>query len=104
MSSALNNLGPQLAALASQALHAMQADVDDIIQRDDRDLDRIEHLLDGMLGFCYDPAVLAQFKRLCRHYWALDPVATTRHVHAYRDMWDGEGADSAEVGGLGHEF
>jgi hypothetical protein len=66
MSSALNNLGPQLAALASQA-----------------------------------PTVLAQFKRLCRHYWALDPVATARHVHAYRDMWDGEGADSAEAGGAG---
>ena len=101
MSSALNKLGPQLAALASQAHHAMQADVDDIIQRDDRDLDRIEHLLDVMLGFCYDPAVLAQFKRLCRHYWALDPVATTRHVHAYRDMWDEGGADSAEAGGAG---
>ncbi len=55
-----------------------------------------------MLGFCDDPAVLAQFKRLCQHYWALDPVATTRHVHAYRDMWDGD--DSAEAGGLGYEF
>lgn len=101
MSDALKNLGSQLAALASQARHAMQADVDDIIQRDDRDLDRIEHLLDWTLGFCYDPAVLAQFNRLCRHYWVLDPVATARHVHAYRDMWDGDAADSAEAGGAG---
>ena len=99
MSHAIQTLGQQFKALASQAHQAMKADTDDIIQSGDRDTDRIEHLLDLMLGFCFDPAVLVQFKRLCRYYFELDPVATARHVHAYREMWD-EGDDAAVEGGV----
>lgn len=29
--------------------------------------------------------------RLCRHDLTLDPEATAAYVHAYREMWDGEG-------------
>jgi hypothetical protein len=101
MNDALQHLGPQLVALASQARQAVQADVDDIIQRGDHDTDRIEHQLDLMLGFCYDPDMLVVFKRLCGYYFTIDPVATAGHIHAYREMWDESGVDSGEAGGAG---
>jgi hypothetical protein len=97
MSETIQALGQQLQALTRQAQQVMQADTDDIIRSGDRDTARIEHLLDLMLGFCFDPAVLVQFKSLCRYYFALDPVATAGHVHAYREMWD----EAAEAGRAG---
>ena len=50
-----------------------------------------------MSDVIFDPAVLVQFKRLCRCYFELDPVATARHVHAYWEMW--EEADAAAMEG-----
>ncbi len=37
------------------------------------DTRRIEHQLDYMLGFCSDPDMLRAYKRLCRHYFDIDP-------------------------------
>lgn len=55
-----------------------------------RDTRHIEHTLDGLLGFCgYDPALLL-YKKLCRHYWDIDPAATASYINAYRNMWDSE--------------
>ena len=97
-------MGQQLMELARQAHQAVKADVDDIIQHGDRDTNRIEHLLDLMLGFCYDTGVLIQFKRLCRYYLTFDPVATVSHVYAYRDMWGEDAAYSAGAGRARDEF
>ncbi len=63
-------------------------DVDDIIRNGERDTHRIDHQLDHMLGFCCDPDMLLAFKRLCRYYFTIDPVATAEHINAYREMWD----------------
>ena len=30
------------------------------------------------------------FKKLCRYYWDIDPIATAGHINAYRDMWDSD--------------
>ncbi len=49
---------------------------------------RIEHCLDGFLGFCFDDNMLLLFKKLCRHYYTIDPVATSEYVYIYKDMWD----------------
>ena len=46
----------------------------------------IKHTLDGWLDFCgYDPA-LQLYRSLCRHYFAIDPVATADYIHAYREL------------------
>lgn len=28
------------------------------------------------------------YKKLCRHYWDIDPAATADYVNAYREYWD----------------
>jgi hypothetical protein len=91
-------IGQQLTALFRQAIHAANVDVDDIIQRGERDSACIDRQLDHMLGFCCDPDMLAVFKRLCRYYFAIDPVATAEHINAYREVWDTPD-DEEDLGG-----
>ena len=78
----------QLTALFRQAIQLANAEVDAIIQNGERSAARIDHQLDHMLGFCCDPDMLLAFKRLCRYYFTIDPVATAGHINAYREIWD----------------
>jgi len=70
--------------------------VEAIIASRNRDVHHIEHTLDGLLDFCcYDPA-LQLYRRLCRHYFSIDPVATASYVNIYREMWDSEEKDEED--------
>lgn len=84
----LRQVARQLSELFARAIHVAMVDVDAIIQSGDRNTNRIDHQLDHMLGFCCDPDMLLVFKRLCRNYFDIDPVATVGHIQAYREMWD----------------
>lgn len=86
----LRELAASLSGLARRAVDAYAPIVEDIVRAGSMDAGRIEHTLDGLLGFCFDPEALRLFKRLCRHYWSFDPVATASHIQAYREMWDSE--------------
>jgi hypothetical protein len=77
-----------MVALFRRAVPLAEAKVDAIIQSGEQDTQRIEHQLDHMIGFCCDPDMLVVFKRLCRHYYGMDPVAAAGYVQAYREMWD----------------
>lgn len=88
MTDNLHPLAGQMVALFRQAVPQANAEVDAIIQSGERDTHRIEHQLDHMLGLCCDPDMLLVFKRLCRYYDGIDPVATAGYVQAYREMWD----------------
>ena len=74
--------------LAREAEKLYTLEVATIIRNQDRDPKRIEHCLDGILGFCFDNNMLLLFKKLCRHYYTIDPVATSEYVYFYKDMWD----------------
>ena len=77
--------------LARQAVKQYAPEVEDILRTRCRDSLRIEQLLDGMLDFGFDAAMVRLYKKLCRYYFEIDPTATASYVHAYRDMWDEEG-------------
>lgn len=64
--------------------------VDDILRIRSRDTQHIEHTLDGLLDFCGHEPVLQLYKKLCRHYWDIDPAATADYVNAYREYWDSD--------------
>ena len=76
--------------LARQAVRQYAPEVEDILRTQCRDPQRIEHLLDGMLDFGFDSAMVRLYKKLCRYYFEIDPRATASYVYAYRDMWDEE--------------
>ena len=93
----LRQVARQLSELFTRAVHAADVEVDNIIECCERDTNCIDHQLDHMLGFCCDPDMLLVFKRLCRYYYGMDPLATAGYVQAYREMWGG--ADEVAAGG-----
>ena len=76
--------------LARQAEKQYTPEVEDILRTRCRDPQRIERLLDGMLDFGFDAAMVRLYKKLCRYYFEIDQSATASYVYAYRDMWDEE--------------
>lgn len=64
--------------------------VESILHDQSRDVRYIEHTLDYLLGFAGHPDGLLLYRRLCRHYWDIDPAATADYVNAYREMWDSD--------------
>lgn len=81
--------------LAHQAEQQYAPEVEDVLRTQCRDPNRIERLLDGILDFCFDPAMVCFYKKLCRYYCTIDPEATVSYVNAYREMWD-EGGERLE--------
>jgi hypothetical protein len=77
--------------LARQAEEQYAPEVEDILLTRCRDSHRIELLLDGMLDFGFDAAMVRLYKKLCCYFFEVDPMATASYVHAYQDMWDEEG-------------
>ncbi|MBI4412404.1 MAG: hypothetical protein HY541_07975 [Deltaproteobacteria bacterium] len=74
--------------LARQAERQYAIEVENILLTQSRDACRIQRLLDGILDFCFDPNLFGLYKKLCRYYYGIDPVATASYVYAYRDMWE----------------
>ena len=86
----LDALIGQLQQLQLQAAQQYQPEVDALVRSGSRDVQQIEHTLDGLLDFCDHAPVLEMYKRLCRHYWDIDPAATAYYVNSYRERWDSE--------------
>ena len=68
--------------------------VESIINTRSRDVTHIEHTLDHLLDFACLPAGLLLYRRLCRHYWDIDPAATAAYIQSYREMWDAAGEEA----------
>ena len=80
----------QLQQLQLQAAQQYQPMVDELVHTGSRDVQQIEHTLDGLLDFCGHAPVLEMYRRLCRHCWDIDPAATAYCVNAYRERWDSD--------------
>ena len=87
-SAAIISLARSLRDLQQQAAQQYKPVVDDILLSRSRDIRHIEHTLDGLLDFCGHEPVLRLYKKLCRHYWDIDPAATAEYISAYREHWD----------------
>lgn len=92
----VRSLVDEMQGLARQAHVGYAAEVEAVITARSRDAQRIERLLDRILDFGFDDAMVQLFKRLCRYYYTLDPAATASYVHTYREMWDSEGDSTRE--------
>lgn len=86
----LDALIGQMQQLQQQAALQYQPVVDDLLRTGSRDVEKIERTLDGLLDFCGHAPVLAMYRRLCRHYWDVDPAATADYIKAYREQWDSD--------------
>lgn len=90
MIESIADLAASIHSVNQQAVREYTPIVEDILHSRRRDKCHIEHTLDGLLDFCgYEPT-LQLYRRLCRHYWDIDPTATASYVEAYRKTWDSE--------------
>ncbi len=78
-------------ALAKQALLQYQPIVEQFINENCQDNNKISYNLDFMLDFCFDAQMLLLYRKLCRHLYSIDPSAAADYINAYREMWDEEG-------------
>jgi len=86
----IGDLAESVLSLARRAVTEYEPVVDAIVRAGSRDVRHIEHTLDGLLDFCFDPEALLLYKKLCRHYYGIDPLATADYIYAYREQWDSE--------------
>ena len=87
---AIETLAASMRELQQQAVRQYQPVVDDLLRSRSRDTRLIERTLDGLLDFCGHEPVLEMYKKLCRHYWDIDPAATAYYINAYREYWDSD--------------
>ena len=69
----------------------MNSLVRDIITNKLTSQKQIEQVLDALLGFCSDDAILLLCRKLCQYYFNLDPQATAEYINLYRELWDENG-------------
>jgi hypothetical protein len=81
-------LAAEIEATHQQAVREYAPLVEAILRTRSQDTRQIEQTLDGLLSFCGFAPALDLYRRLCRHYWDIDPVATAFYVDAYRTTWD----------------
>lgn len=86
----LTTLAESLRGLQELGIAQYTPVVKAILRTRSRDVRHIEHTLDHLLDFACHPAGLELFRRLCRHYWDIDPTATAEYVLIYRKMWENE--------------
>ena len=83
-------IAEQMQGLQAVAVAQYTPVVENIIATRSRDVRQIEHTLDGLLDFCAYEQALQLYRRLCRHYFDIDPAATAGYINAYRELWDSE--------------
>lgn len=95
----LHDLAKSILALQKEAvkqtLLVYKPEVERIIMTNSWDTKAIEHTLDALCEVAFDNQVLTLFKKLCRYYYNIDPVATVEQIQFYREMWDNEAENNS---------
>ena len=93
-------IAEQMQGLQAVAVAQYTPVVETIVATRSRDVRQIEQTLDGLFDFCGHEQALQLYRRLCRHYFDINPVATADYINAYRELWDSEpylNEDSVQV-------
>ncbi len=92
----VSGLATQLSELQMLVARQQEPVVEHLIATRSRDIKAIEHTLDQLLDVACQDTGLSLFRRLCRHYWIINPEATASYIHTYREMWDEVQAEEDE--------
>ena len=80
--------------LAGKAIISYEPTVSDVCNRFEKNKnvpeDELEHLLDGMLDFCFDDRMLELFHSVCKSPFAKYLQLVTDYIHTYKELWDSE--------------
>ncbi len=90
MDKTIMKLAKSIQTVSKKAVIIYKRELEGIIDSNCRDKHRIEHALDGIIDFCFDPNIIELYRKLCRFYYDIDQNAAMSYVCYYRDMWDPE--------------
>ncbi|MGH9840121.1 MAG: hypothetical protein ACREEM_15170 [Blastocatellia bacterium] len=85
-----SELAGMLESLHQQAVRQCTPVVNHILKSRSLDIQHIEHTLDTLLDHCGCEPGLLLYKKLCRYYFEIDPVATVEYINIYREIWESE--------------
>ncbi len=86
---AIKEMALQLKELNKIAYHQYEPIVSDLCSRN-ASSDEVEYVLNRLLDFCGDDAVLGLYRNVCRHYFSVYPEMIACQVNIYRETWDME--------------
>ena len=86
----IKSIVKELNTLSKSNLEIFTNIVDDIIVSNSKDEKHIELTLDRLLDFCYDDENLLLYKKLCRYYLTINPIATEDYVKFYFEIYGEE--------------
>lgn len=87
----LLKMGKQIVELQKQMYKIAESEANYIIQNKIIDDMKIQRALDGLLEFCEDERVLSLYRKLCKYYYNINPVATANYIKYYREEYDPDG-------------
>jgi hypothetical protein len=70
-----------------------EPEVNEVLRLNIKNSKRIEQISDMLLDVAFDDQILELFRKLCRHYYFIDPQYASFYVQSYREMWDMDESD-----------
>lgn len=83
----IGNIGTLQNEVVLQTLLIWKPKAESIIKTKSKEVNAIEHTLDALCEVAFNDEVLMVFKKLCRYYYDIDPLATAEQIQFYREMW-----------------
>jgi hypothetical protein len=93
----MDGLFGHLSLLGKQVGELWEPEVEKIIKGQVKDDTQIQQVLDGLLEGAFHERTLGLFRCLCQYYYHINPEATARSIHEYRDLWDSEECDHETI-------
>lgn len=86
----IKQLMEEIALIHHKIYYEYKPEVENMIASKMTDDAAIQQLLDILLDHACNAEVLILYKKLCRHYFDINPHATVEYINYYREMWDNE--------------
>ena len=77
-----------LSNLWKQKYLLLEEDAENVIKNNITDSKVIENILDNLLDICEDEETLLLFRKVCRYYYTINPMATVDYINFYRKMYE----------------
>lgn len=66
----------------------LEEEGENVIKNNIKDSKVIENILDNLLDICEDEEALLLFRKVCRYYYTINPMATADYINFYRKMYE----------------
>lgn len=88
----LLELCKELSLLWRQKYLMLKEEAEFVIENNIKDERRIEWILDNnLLELCEDEKALLLYRKICRYYYSINPIATIDYINFYKEWYDVDG-------------